>query len=208
MAYCDWGKTSEENLRYHDTEWGVPLHDDRGQFEFLTLEVMQCGLNWELMIRKRGIFRQCFAGFDYDAVAGYGETDVDRIVNTPGMIRSVRKIRAVVNNARRVQAVRREFGTFSDYLWGFSGGRTILYDRHDEGLIPVSNGLSETVAADLRKRGFQYLGAVTVYSHLQACGIINDHGRDCPCYRRINSRCPTIRLPRDRETPIRGIDRL
>ena len=117
MSYCDWDTTDELCLHYHDEEWGVPLHDDRGQFEFLSLEVMQCGLNWTMMLRKREVFRACFTGFDYDVVAA--------------------------------------FGSFDAYLWGFSGGKTILYNKHADGWIPVSNGLSARVAADLRKRGFK-----------------------------------------------------
>ncbi len=192
MAYCNWDTTSELNKRYHDTEWGVPLHDDRGQFEFLMMEVMQCGLSWDLMIRKREIFRACFDGFDYDKIAAYGEADIARIMETEGMIRSRRKIEAVIRNARCFQKIRDEFGTFSEYLWAYSGGKTILYNRHRDGYIPVSNGLSERISKDLKKRGFSFLGPVTVYSHLQACGIICDHGSDCPCYRRIVENYPTV----------------
>ena len=192
MAYCNWDTTSELNKRYHDTEWGVPLHDDRGQFEFLMMEVMQCGLSWDLMIRKREIFRACFDGFDYDKIAAYGEADIARIMDTEGMIRSRRKIEAVIRNARCFQKIREEFGTFSEYLWAYSGGKTILYNRHRDGYIPVSNGLSERISKDLKKRGFSFLGPVTVYSHLQACGIICDHGSDCPCYRRIVENYPTV----------------
>ena len=126
MSYCNWGDTSEINLRYHDTEWGVPLHDDRRQFEFLMLEVMQCGLNWNMMMLKREIFRQCFDDFNYDRIANYGEEEIIRILKTPGMIRSRRKIEAVIANARCFQAVRAEFGSFCAYLWAYSDGKTIL----------------------------------------------------------------------------------
>lgn len=189
MSYCDWDKSSELNTRYHDLEWGVPLHDDRGQFEFLMMEVMQCGLNWTMMINKREIFRVCF---DYDRIAGYGEGDIERIMNTEGMIRSRRKIEAVINNARCFQDIRREFGSFDEYLWEYSKGKTILYNRHADGYIPVSNGLSDMISKDLKKRGFKYLGTVTIYSHLQACGIINDHDRNCPCYRHIVDSYPVV----------------
>ena len=126
MGYCDWDTTSELNIRYHDTEWGVPLHDDRRQFEFLMMEVMQCGLNWNMMMQKRDIFRSCFDNFEYDRIAAYDEQDILRIMNTPGMIRSRRKIEAVINNARCFQKIREEFGTFSAWLWAFSNGKTIL----------------------------------------------------------------------------------
>ena len=202
MSYCDWGDSSDINWRYHNTEWGVPLHDDRMQFEFLMMEVMQCGLNWNMMMQKREIFRLCFDGFDFDKVAEYNENDIQRILNTEGMIRSRRKIEAIISNARCFQKVRGEFGTFCDYLWSYSNGKTILYDRHADGWIPASNGLSERISKDLRKRGFKFLGGVTVYSHLQACGIINDHSKSCPCYERINASNPTVRKRRDAEVGV------
>ncbi len=196
MSYCDWDKCNEKMMLYHDTEWGVPLKDDRKQFEFLMMEAMQCGLNWNMMIQKREIFHECFAGFDFDAVAAFGEKDIERIMKTPGMIRSPRKINAVIHNARCFQKVREEWGTFTEYLWHWSDGKTILYDRHADGIIPVSNGLSEQISKDLKKRGFKYLGPVTVYSHLQACGIINDHDKDCPRYSFINEKFPTMKKKR------------
>ena len=199
MSYCDWDQASEECIRYHNEEWGIPLHDDRGQFEFLTLEVMQCGLSWELMIRKREVFRKCFENFDFDKIARFDEKDEVRIMETPYMIRSIRKIRAVIQNARCFQGIRREYGSFCKYLWDHSDGKTIIYDRHPDGFIPVSNGLSERISNDLKKRGFKYVGAVTIYSHLQACGIICDHDPDCPCYQKIVAANPTVRKRRDKE---------
>ena len=203
MAYCSWDLTSEENRLYHDSEWGVPLFDDVRQFEFLSMEVMQCGLSWGLMIIKREIFRECFENFNFDRVAAYGEAEVERIMNTEGMIRSRAKIEAVINNARCFQQVRRECGSFSDFIWNFCGGKTILYNRHDEGYIPASNGLSEALGRELKRRGFKFVGSVTLYSHLQACGIINDHDRNCPCYARINENYPTIKKRRYLEKNIR-----
>lgn len=187
---------------YHADEWGVPVHDDRKQFEFLMMEVMQCGLNWNMMLQKREIFRACFDGFDFDKVAAYGEADIQRILATPGMIRSRRKIEAIIRNARCFQNIRAEFSSFDQYLWRYSGGQTILYQRHDKGWIPAGNGLSDKISRDLKKRGFQYLGSITVYSHLQACGIINDHSGDCPCFARINSASPTVRKRRFLETGV------
>ena len=186
MGHCDWANTTPENRLYHDTEWGNPVHDDRQMFEHLTLECLQCGLSWGLMLKKREIFRACFENFDFDRIAAYGEGDIARILQTEGMLRSERKVRAVVQNARCYQQVRAEFGSFCAYLWAYTGGKTLLYEGHAEGAVPVSNGLSAQIAKDLKRRGFRYVGAVTIYSHLQACGIINDHAGDCPCYRRIN----------------------
>ena len=196
MSYCNWDKASTECKIYHDTEWGVPLHDDQKQFEFLMMEVMQCGLSWDLMIRKRDIFRKCLDHFDYDKIARYGQSDIDRIMNTPGMIKSPRKIRAIIHNAQCFQKIRSEFGSFDNYLWAYSDGKTILYEKHNQGYIPVSNALSEKIAEDLKKRGFKFLGPVVVYSHLQACGIINDHDVNCPRYDYIVKNFPTIHKKR------------
>ena len=203
MTYCDWAMGSEIMIRYHDEEWGVPLHDDRKQFEFLMLEAMQCGLSWNLMMNKREIFRECFAGFDFDVVAAFGEEDVRRIMETPGMIRSRRKIEAVINNARCFQQIRAEYGSFSAYIWGYTDGRTVIYNHHAEGWIPASNGLSDKISRDLKRRGLKYLGSITVYSHLQACGMINDHSQDCPCFRAINENYPVVSKRRIQEHDVR-----
>ena len=160
---------------------------------------MQCGLSWDLMMKKREIFRSCFDGFDFGKIAAYGESDIKRILETPGMIRSRRKVEAVIHNAQRFIELRREHGSFSGWLWTFSDGKTILYDKHGDGLIPASNGLSERISAELRRRGFKHLGPVTVYSHLQACGIINDHGCDCPRYAVVNAATDTVRKRRNNE---------
>lgn len=194
MNRCPWCLGTEKMTRYHDEEWGAPVHDDRKQFEFLMLEAMQCGLSWNLMIEKREIFRACFSDFDYDDIAAFNEEDVQRILEYPGMIRSPRKIRAIINNARCFQQVRREFGSFDGWLWGFAQGKTILYDGHENGNLPAANGLSDKVARELKRRGFKYLGSVTVYAHLQACGIINDHLKSCFRYNEIIKNHPIIRL--------------
>lgn len=193
MERCNWCLCNEKMVKYHDEEWGIPLHDDQKQFEFLMMEVMQCGLNWNMMIQKREIFHQCFDGFDYDKIAVYGEEDIERILAVEGMIRSRRKVEAVIHNARCFQAVREEHGSFSKYLWGYSKGKTILYAGHQKGNIPAKNSLSDQVSKDLKKRGFKYLGSVTVYSHLQACGIINDHVEGCFRYQDIVSGYPVIK---------------
>lgn len=193
MDGCTWCLCNEAMKKYHDEEWGVPLHDDRRQFEFLMMEVMQCGLNWNMMIQKREIFRRCFDGFDYDKVAAYGEEDIERILAAEGMIRSRRKVEAVIHDARCFLAVRQEWGSFSDYIWSFSKGKAILYAGHQKGKIPAENELSRQVSQDLKKRGFKYLGPVTVYSHLQACGVVNDHVEGCVRYHDIAAQYPTVR---------------
>ena len=196
---CSWARANPVLQHYHDTEWGVPLHDDRKMFEYLSLECLQCGLSWDLMLKKRSIFQKCFSDFDYDKIATYGESDVKRILNTAGMIRSERKIRAIIHNAQCYQKIRATHGSFCHYLWNYSDGKTILYEGHALGNFPVSNGLSDRISADLKRQGFKYVGTITIYSHLQACGIINDHAKDCPCYQKIVTHYPTITKARDRE---------
>ena len=199
MSYCDWASGEQMLLDYHDTEWGVPVSDDRLQFEYLMLEAMQSGLSWLTVLKKREIFRACFDGFDFEKIAKYDERDVERIMSTEGVIRSVPKIRAVISNARCFLDVRREFGSFSEYIWGYTDGKTVIYDGHADGYIPNSNGLSDRISKDLKKRGFKYIGSVTVYSHLQACGMINDHAKDCPRYAYINEHFETITTTPDNE---------
>lgn len=185
MTRCPWCLINELEIQYHDQEWGVPVHDDQKQFEYLMLEVMQCGLSWDTVLKKREIFRACFHDFDFDKIASYTEDDVERILNTPGVIRARRKIEAVIHNARCVQRIRQEFGSFSAYLWDWTGGKTLVYPGHAQGDIPASNRLSERIARDLKSRGLKYLGPVTVYAHLQACGVINDHARSCHRYQAL-----------------------
>ena len=199
MERCPWCLGNEKMIRYHDEEWGVPVHDDRKQFEFLMMEVMQCGLNWNMMIQKREIFRGCFDDFDFDKVAVYGETDIEHILGTDGMIRSRRKIEAVIHNAQCFQKIRAEFGSLSEYIWGFTRGKTYLYMGHQKGSIPDRNGLSDRISADLKKRGLKYMGSVTVYSHLQACGIINDHWEGCFRYQELIVVSDTVRKRREQE---------
>lgn len=199
MQRCNWGNVSEKMINYHDAEWGVPVHDDKVQFEYLMLEVMQCGLSWNLMIEKREIFRECFDGFDFEKIANYTDQDIERILEYPGMIRSVKKVRAVINNAKCFIAIREEFGSFDNYLWRYSSGKTILYMGHQKGCVPAQNGLSRKISKDLKKRGFVYLGPVVLYSHLQACGIINDHNEVCFRYEFINKNYPTAKKRRDDE---------
>ncbi len=193
MERYPWWLGNEKMIRYHDEEWGVPVHDDRKQFEFLMMEVMQCGLNWNMMIQKQEIFRACFDDFDFDKVADYSEADIDCIMRTEGMIRSRRKIEAVIHNARCFQKIRAEFGSFSEYIWGFTKGKTYLYMGHQKGHVPARNGLSDQISTDLKKRELKYMGSVTAYAHLQACGIINVHWEGCFRYRELISCTDTIR---------------
>ncbi|MCI1208910.1 MAG: DNA-3-methyladenine glycosylase I [Treponema sp.] len=182
---CSWCCDGGIVQKYHDTEWGVPLRDDQKQFEFLMMEVMQCGLNWTMMLRKRDIFRVCFDNFAYEKIAHYTEADIERILAVPGMIRSRRKITAVINNARRFVDILAGYHSFWAYLRSFSQAGMILYRGHETGAIPARTELSDRISTDLRKRGFKFLGSVTVYAHLQACGVVNDHVESCFRYREL-----------------------
>lgn len=185
MHTCEW-PTTPLYQDYHDHEWGRPVHDDQKQFEHLMLEVMQCGLSWITVLNKREDLRIAFDGFDYKKISLYTDADVERIMNAPNVIRSERKIRAIIHNAQRFIEVQRDFGSFCNYIWAFTDGKTLVYEGHPEGNIPAKNELSERISNDLKQRGFKFLGPVTIYSHLQASGLINDHGRDCPCFDDIN----------------------
>lgn len=182
---CAWCLDGDIVQKYHDEEWGIPLHDDRKHFEYLSLEVMQCGLNWTMMLKKRDIFSACFDQFDFEAIANFGEDKIEQILCREGMIKSRRKIEAIIHNALCFLAIREEFGSFDAYIWSYSGHRTFIYRKHHEGQMEASNELSDLLSRDMKKRGFKYLGSITVYSHLQACGIINDHVPECWMYQKL-----------------------
>ena len=191
-GFCENLSDTDPDKIYHDNEWGIPVHDDRKMFEYITLEVMQCGLNWSLMLKKREIFRKCFDDFDFYKIAEYSENDIQRIMNTPDMIRSERKIEAVINNAKCAVNICNEYGSLCAYFWNFSENKTIIYNGHNSEYFPVSNALSDKISKDMKKREFKYVGTITMYSHLQACGIINDHDENCPCYQKIIKNYPVI----------------
>ena len=184
---CSWCLGNDLLLAYHDQEWGVPVHDDRKHFEYMTLEVMQCGLNWLMMLKKRDTIRDCFDGFDYEKIACYSGNDIQRIMNTEGMIRSERKIKAVINNAMKFKELIQEYGTFGQYIWSFTGGKTYLYKKHLDGQPETRNELSDAVSKDLKRRGFKFLGSVTVFSYLQSAGIINDHAESCWRFKELST---------------------
>ena len=177
---------------YHDCEWGVPVYDDTVQFEYLVLELMQSGLSWNTILQKRETLKSAYANFNYEVLADYGPEETDKIMTCEGIIRQRRKIEAVFQNARALKIIRREFGSFSDYLWSYTKGKVYVYKSHEKLGVPAANELSTAVAADLKKRGFVFLGPVTVYSHLQACGIIHDHASSCPAGEIIRRTAPFI----------------
>lgn len=185
MNRCAWANSHALLAEYHDAEWGVPLHDDERQFEFLCMEVMQCGLSWLTVLKKREAFRCAFDDFDAAKVACYTEEDIGSIMQVTHMIRSPRKIRAIINNARAFLRIRQEFGTFSTYLWRFTDNRVMHYPDHTGEVVVSRNELSDIISKDLRARGFTFLGSITVYAHLQAAGLINDHAHDCFRYHEL-----------------------
>lgn len=179
---------------YHDNEWGIPTHDDQKLFEYLVLESLQAGLSWELIIRKRETIRKCFCNFDVEKVASFDINDIERIMHTDDMIKSLRKVNAMISNAKAFIDVQKEFGNFNKYLWSYSNGKTICYKGHEQGINISKNNLSTLISNDLKKRGFKYVGPVIIYSYLQACGIINDHNKECICYQKIKNTYPCITM--------------
>lgn len=177
---CPWvDLTKEDYIDYHDREWGVPVHDDRRLFEFLTLESAQAGLSWYVVLRKRENYRRVFDQFDPEKIARYNERRVAQLLKDPGIIRNRQKVLAAVNNARKFIEVQEEFGSFATYMWGFVGGKPIVHVIQTLRDYPTTSPESDTMSKDLRQRGFQFLGSTTCYAHMQATGMVNDHVMDC-----------------------------
>ncbi len=179
LVRCAWCGTDPLYVRYHDHEWGVPVRSDRKMFEFLVLESAQAGLSWITVLRKRSAYKKAFANFEYAKVAKYTSRDVARLLNNPGIIRNRQKIVATINNAKRFIVVRNEFGTFSKYLWGFVSNQPVVNRWKHQRHLPATTKLAETISADLKRRGFQFMGPTIAYAHLQATGLINDHVMSC-----------------------------
>lgn len=176
---CDWATDKEQYIKYHDEEWGVPLHDDQLLFEFLTLEAFQAGLSWYLILSKRQNFRKAFANFNYAKVAEFDEKDFERLVSDTGIVRNRLKISAAINNAQKFIEVRKEFGSFDKYIWGFVDGEPIQNNFKQMSDPPSKTELSDKVSKDLKARGFKFVGSTVVYSHMQATGMVNDHVTSC-----------------------------
>ncbi len=173
---CGWAQGNELLRAYHDTEWGRPVRDDATLYEFLLLEAFQAGLSWLIVLKKREAFRAAFDGFDARRVAAYGEEKIQALLQDEGIIRSRRKIEAAIGNARVYLDIQKEFGSFSAYLWGFAEGLPVV-NRTDA--FVTTTPLSDAMSADFRRRGMRYMGSVTLYSYLQAVGVVNDHETGC-----------------------------
>jgi DNA-3-methyladenine glycosylase I len=179
MKRCIWAGTDPVYVRYHDNEWGVPVRSDRKLFEFLILEGVQAGLSWITVLRKRPAYRKAFDNFDFNKVSRYREGKIKQLLNNPGIIRNELKVRSAVRNARAFLEVRREFGTFSRYIWGFVDNTPIQNKWRHMKDIPASTALSDLISKDLKGRGFSFVGPTIVYAHMQATGMVNDHAVGC-----------------------------
>ena len=176
---CAWCEKDDLYRDYHDNEWGNPVYDDDKLFEFLVLETFQAGLSWHTILKKRENFRNAFDFFNYTKIANYDENKVQALLHDAGIIRNQLKIRATIANAVAFMNVQEEFGTFSKYIWNFTGGKPIENNRELMKDIPSSTPLSDEISKDLKKRGFKFVGSTVVYAHMQATGMVNDHVSSC-----------------------------
>ena len=177
---CPWVDLSKPDyIRYHDLEWGVPVRDDRTQFEFLLLESAQAGLSWYTVLRKRENYRQAFMNFDPQAVAGFGAVELEAMLQNAGLIRNRAKLKSAINNAQKFIAIQEEFGSFCHYIWGFVDGEPLVNAPRNSAEIPVTSKQSDALSKDLKQRGFSFVGSTIIYAHLQATGLVNDHTLDC-----------------------------
>ncbi len=172
-------------MRYHDTEWGVPVHDDRRHFEFLILEGAQAGLSWELILKKREGYRKAFAYFDPVKVARFTEKKLEKLLQNPGIIRNRLKVLAAVNNARRFLELQQEFSSFDNYIWQFVNGKPKVNKWKTLQRVPATSKESDALSKDRQQRGFKFVGSTVMYAHMQACGLVNDHLVDCFRYKEV-----------------------
>ena len=182
---CPWPEGNEQMIRYHDTEWGVPLHDDRKLFEFLVLDAFQAGLSWAIVLKKREGFRKAFSDFDARKVAKYDGRKVTSLLADAGIIRNWMKIEATIANARAFLLVQREFGSFDRYVWQFTGGKTRRNRWRTLRQIPAHSAESDAMSRDLKSRGFRFVGSTICYAFMQAAGMVNDHTTDCFRYQEV-----------------------
>jgi len=176
---CEWSGTDPLYLKYHDDEWGVPLHDDQDLFELLILEGAQAGLSWLTILKKRDNYRKAFHGFDPQKIAGYTATDVQRLLADPGIVRNSRKIESAIRNARGVLAIREEFGSFDSFLWRYVDYQPIQNAWRSLAEVPAKTTISDMISKDLKKRGFNFVGSTICYAFMQAVGMVNDHVVAC-----------------------------
>ncbi len=182
---CPWPLNDPQMIEYHDTEWGVPVHDDRKLFEFLVLDAFQAGVSWTIVLHKRENFRRAFHQFDYTRIAKYTARDVRRLLGDAGIIRNRLKIAAAINNAQRFLEVQKEFGSFDAYIWQFVGGKPIVNKWKTLKQIPATSQESDAMSRDLKARGFKFVGSTICYAFMQAAGLVNDHLINCFRYQQV-----------------------
>ena len=183
---CRWAEgVNDAYIEYHDTEWGVPVRDDKVQFEFLTLEGAQAGLSWSTILNKRDGYRKLFADFDVEKVARFTPKRVEKILQNPAIVRNRLKVESTVSNAKAFIKVQEEFGSFSDYIWGFVDGKAMQNRFKKDSDVPATSPESDALSKDMKKRGFRFVGSTIIYAHMQATGLVNDHVTACfrhnPC---------------------------
>jgi len=183
---CDWCKGSPLYEKYHDTEWGVPLFDEQVLFEFLILETFQAGLSWITVLRKREDFRKAFDQFDYKKIAAYDSSKEQELLQNSKIIRNRLKISATINNAEAFMKIQKQYGSFSDYIWGFVDGTPITNSFKTLAEVPAKTPLAETISKDLKQNGFKFVGPTVIYAHMQATGMVNDHLTNCFRYKEVN----------------------
>lgn len=182
---CAWCKDDALYQKYHDEEWGVPVYDDDTLFEFLILETFQAGLSWITVLRKRENFRKAFDNFNYKKIATYNQVKIDSLLQNAGIIRNKLKVKATITNAQAFIKIQEEFGSFSNYIWGFVNGKPIKNNFKTLAEVPANTPLSDTISKDLKKRGFKFVGTTVVYAHMQATGMVNDHLTNCFRYNEV-----------------------
>jgi DNA-3-methyladenine glycosylase I len=183
---CDWCEdTFDDYVKYHDEEWGVPVHDDRMQFEFLILEGAQAGLSWSTILKKREGYRKAFSDFDVEKVARFDEQKIQKMLQNPEIVRNELKIRSAVSNAQLFIDIQEEFGSFNEYIWSFVDGSPIQNSRERMEDVPATTQESDKLAKDLKKRGFKFTGSTIMYAHMQAAGLVNDHIKSCFRYKTV-----------------------
>ncbi len=184
---CEWSNADPLYIDYHDREWGVPVHDDRSQFEFLVLEGAQAGLSWMTVLRKRPSYRRAFDDFDAEKVARYGERKIEALCNDPGIVRNRKKIESAVLNAQAFLAIQEKFGSFDAYIWHFVDGEPKQNAWRTVTELPANSPESEALSRDLKQRGFRFVGPTICYAHMQATGLVNDHIVDCFRYAELRA---------------------
>jgi len=185
LTRCPWPANDKLMIKYHDKEWGVPVHNDRKLFEFLLLEGFQAGLSWKTILHKRENFKEAFDNFDFNKIAKYDKKKINSLMKNAGIIRNRMKINAAVNNAKAFIEIRKEFGTFNKYIWSFINNKPVINKFKSLSELPAKTELSDKISEDLKKRGFKFVGSTIIYAHMQATGMVNDHLVSCFRYNEL-----------------------